>query len=180
VSCPLRGYIVSFVVFHERGFSVSAGRFIRVVLHEYELQLQHLNPNSVQQMVVFEVLCEGYLGIGAHWDLFKYFFMFACLKDGPLPATISCANLRMKQDGGEKYIPFSLMSFNNDWHKGWFYLRNDPEHTMSKFTGVSITQALRSWSDGPPKTEQEKVLKEHWAALARLHHAGVDLAAVIG
>jgi hypothetical protein len=51
-------------------------------------------------MVVFEVLWEGYLGIGAHWDLFKYFFMFACLKDDPLPATISCANLRMKQDGG--------------------------------------------------------------------------------
>jgi hypothetical protein len=72
------------------------------------------------------------------------------------------------------------MSFNNDWHKGSFYLRNDPEHTMSKFTGVSITQALISWSDGPPKTEQEKVLKEHWAALARLRHAGVDLAAVIG
>jgi hypothetical protein len=100
VSRPLRGYVISFVVFHERGFSVSAGRFIWVVLHEYELQLQHLNPNSVQQMVVFEVLWEGYLGIGAHWDLFKYFFMFACLKDDPLPATISCANLRMKQDGG--------------------------------------------------------------------------------
>jgi hypothetical protein len=39
--------VVSFVSFHERGFSVLAGRFIRWVLFEYGLQLQHLNPNSI-------------------------------------------------------------------------------------------------------------------------------------
>jgi hypothetical protein len=61
-----KGYVVSFVAFHERGFSVPAGWFIRAVLYEYELQLQHLNPNSVQQMTTFEALCEGYLGISAH------------------------------------------------------------------------------------------------------------------
>jgi hypothetical protein len=59
-------------------------------------QLQHLNPNNIQQMAAFEALCEGYLEICAHWHLFKYFFMFACLKDDPLPATIGCTNLQMK------------------------------------------------------------------------------------
>jgi hypothetical protein len=54
-----KGYVVSFVAFHERGFSVPAGRFIRGVLFEYGLQLQHLNPNSIQQMVAFEAMCEG-------------------------------------------------------------------------------------------------------------------------
>jgi hypothetical protein len=34
-------------------------------------------------MVVFEVMCDGYLGISAHWHLFRDFFMFTCLKDGP-------------------------------------------------------------------------------------------------
>jgi hypothetical protein len=42
-----KGYGVSFVTFHERGFSVPTGRFIRAVLFEYELQLYHLNPNSI-------------------------------------------------------------------------------------------------------------------------------------
>jgi hypothetical protein len=51
--------MVSFVVFHERGFYVPAGRFIRGVLFEYGLQLQHLNPNSIQQMATLEVMCEG-------------------------------------------------------------------------------------------------------------------------
>jgi hypothetical protein len=45
---PPSGYVVSFVDFHERGFSVPAGRFIRGVLFTYGLQFQHLNPNSIQ------------------------------------------------------------------------------------------------------------------------------------
>jgi hypothetical protein len=36
---PLRGYVVSFVAFHEHGFSILAGRFVRAVLYEYGLQL---------------------------------------------------------------------------------------------------------------------------------------------
>jgi hypothetical protein len=47
VSCPPKRFVVSFVAFHERGFSVPTGRFIRGVLFEYGLQLQHLNPNSI-------------------------------------------------------------------------------------------------------------------------------------
>ena len=62
---PPAGYVVSFVAFHERGFSVPAGRFIRAMLFQYGLQLQHLNPNGIQQMASFEALCEGYLGVEA-------------------------------------------------------------------------------------------------------------------
>jgi hypothetical protein len=96
VSCPPKGFVVSFVAFHERGFSVPVGRFIHGVLFGYGLQLQHLNSNSIQQMAAFEAMCEGYLGINAHWHLFRYFFKFVCLKDGSRAATIGCANLWMK------------------------------------------------------------------------------------
>jgi hypothetical protein len=91
---PPSGHVVSFVAFHERGFSVPADRFIRGVLFAYKLQLQHLNPNNIQQMAAFEAMCEGYLSIGTHWNLFQYFFRFTCLRDGSRAATISCANLR--------------------------------------------------------------------------------------
>jgi hypothetical protein len=64
------------MTFHELGFSITADRFIRGVLFAYGLQLQHLNLNSIQQMAAFEVMCEGYLGMGAHWNLFQYFFRF--------------------------------------------------------------------------------------------------------
>ena len=48
-------------------------------------------------MASFEALCEGYLGVEAQWNLFRYFFKFTCLKDGRHPATIGCAALRTKQ-----------------------------------------------------------------------------------
>jgi hypothetical protein len=84
------------MAFHERGFSAPAGRFIRVVLFAHGLQLQHLNPNIIQQMAAFEAMCEGYLSIGAHWHLFQYFFRFTCLRDGSHVVTIGCANLQTK------------------------------------------------------------------------------------
>jgi hypothetical protein len=138
---PPTGYVVSFVVFHERGFSVPAGRFIRGVLFAYGLQLQHLNPNSIQQMAAFEAMCEGYLGIGAHWHLFHYFFRFSYLRDGSRAAMIGCANLRTKQGCGDDYIPVMLTSSESGWHKGWFYLRNDPEFTLPSYTGCSIVKS---------------------------------------
>jgi hypothetical protein len=156
------------MVFHEHSFSVPAGRFIRGVLFVYRLQLQHLNLNSIQQMAAFEAMCEGYIGIGTHWHLFQYFFRFTCLRDGSRATTISCANLRMKQGCGDDYIPVMLTSSNNGWHKGWFYLRNDPEFALPSYTGCSIAKSERNWEDGPTKKEQEKMLKLHWAVLGRL------------
>jgi hypothetical protein len=73
-------------------------------------------------MAAFEVMCDGYLGMGAHWNLFQYFFRFTSLGDGSRSATAGCANLRTKQGRGNDYIPVSLTSSNNGWHKGWFYL----------------------------------------------------------
>jgi hypothetical protein len=59
-------------------------------------------------------------------------------------------------------------------------LRNDPEFTLSAFTGISIRQSRSNWTHGSPQVEQEKVIKEHWAVLGRLRGAGVTLATVIG
>jgi hypothetical protein len=90
-------------------------------------------------MAAFEAMCEGYLGISAHLHLFRYFFKIVCLKEGSRAATISCANLRMKQGRGDDYILVSLTISNSGWHKGWFYLRNDPEFALPVFTGNSIS-----------------------------------------
>jgi hypothetical protein len=85
----------------------------------------------------------------------------------------------MKQGRVDMYIPFTLMSSNSGWHKGWFYLKNDPDHVLSEFTISSISQAPGHWSDGPPTIELEKLMKEHWAVLTWLLDVEVDLAAII-
>ena len=47
------GYVVSFAIFHERGFAVPTHRFLRGLLDYYEVELQHLTPNGVQHMAAF-------------------------------------------------------------------------------------------------------------------------------
>jgi hypothetical protein len=131
-------------------------------------------------MAAFEAMCEGFLDIGARWYLFQYFFRFTCLRDGSRAATIDCTNLRTKQGRGDDYIPVTLTSSNSSWHRGWFYLKNDPEHALPSYTGCSIAKSQRNWADGPAKKEQEKTLKPHWVVLGRLRNIGITLAEVVG
>jgi hypothetical protein len=86
----------------------------------------------------------------------------------------------MKQGRNDDYIPSSLTSSNNGWHRGWFYLRNDPEYALPAYTGCSIAKSQRNWVDGPTKTEQEKMLKSHWTVLGRHRYARITLAEVVG
>ena len=71
---PLDGYVVSFAHFHEHGFTTPTHRFLRGLLHYYKIEVQHLNPNGIQHMAAFVALCEGFLGISPHFDLWRYFF----------------------------------------------------------------------------------------------------------
>ena len=65
---------MSFVSFHERGFGVPASRFMRAILHVYRVELHNLSPNFISQTAIFAAVCEGYLGIDPHWDLWTHFF----------------------------------------------------------------------------------------------------------
>jgi hypothetical protein len=71
---PLLGYVLSFVSFHERGFGVPASRFMRAILHFYGVELHNLSPNSIAQAAIFAAVCEGFLGIDTHWDLWTHLF----------------------------------------------------------------------------------------------------------
>jgi len=61
---------VSFVDFHECGFVILASDFFHGFLREYGIQLQHLPPNVVLQLVGFVVVCEAFLGTEPNEDLF--------------------------------------------------------------------------------------------------------------
>jgi hypothetical protein len=71
---PSPWYVLSFVSFHERGFEVPASHFMRALLHYYGVELHNLNPNSIVQAAIFAAVCEGFLGIDPHWDLWTHLF----------------------------------------------------------------------------------------------------------
>jgi hypothetical protein len=62
--------IMSFLAFHERGLGYLAHPFLLDLLNQWEVELQHLNPNGVLHIAGFITLCEGYVGIDPHMNLF--------------------------------------------------------------------------------------------------------------
>lgn len=72
--CPRKGYVVSFLAFHERGFGMPPSRFMRSLPYYYGVDFHNFAPNSLSQEAIFAVVCEGYLGIPPHWELWLHLF----------------------------------------------------------------------------------------------------------
>ena len=47
---------------------------MRVLLHHYGVELHHFSPNAISAAVIFAAVCEGYLGVMPHWDLWLHLF----------------------------------------------------------------------------------------------------------
>jgi hypothetical protein len=60
---PPRGYVVSFVRFHERGFTTPTSRFMQALCHHYGVELHNFAPNAISQAATSVGVCEGFLGI---------------------------------------------------------------------------------------------------------------------
>jgi hypothetical protein len=76
IPTPNTNEIVGFTSFFQHGFGLPAYDFLRGLLNHYQIELVHLNPNSILQISVFVHLCEAYLGIQPNFPLFKnYFFL---------------------------------------------------------------------------------------------------------
>jgi hypothetical protein len=65
---------VIYVPFLIRGLALPVSPFFRGLLDFYNLNLTHLNPNSILHISIFVHLCEAYLGILPHFRLWKYLY----------------------------------------------------------------------------------------------------------
>ena len=62
--------IVLFTSFFERGLSVLTSDFLWGLLFHWGIQLHHVTPNFILHISIFVHLCELFLGIKPHFDLF--------------------------------------------------------------------------------------------------------------
>jgi len=115
-----KGYVVSFARFHERGFATPAHKFLRGLLDYYMVELQHLTPNVVQHIAAFVALCEGFLGISPHFDLWRHFFAVTILKKREkkqeLNVLMGCASIQVRNNWVSEYPPMRLSTSNKGWH----------------------------------------------------------------
>jgi hypothetical protein len=128
---PPFGYVVSFIRFHKRGFTVPASRFMRALCYHYSVELHNFAPNVILQAATFVGVCEGFLGIPVNWDLWVHLFRAELhTLATPEPKTRRAVRaggmtISLRNTRGELHIPCTMTSNNAEWERGWFYLRND-------------------------------------------------------
>jgi hypothetical protein len=180
---PLPGYVVSFIPFHERGFGVPASRFMRALLHYYGVELLNFNPNSIAQAAIFAAVCEGFLGIDPHWDLWLHLFtaeFFAATTEAKkvrMAVRAGGCTLQLRLGRAQQYIPASLASSNKGWQNRWFYLRND-DGRLPPFSQRVVTAAGVNWHWGATREKQEK-LQPILQALQKLRDGGLTATGVV-
>jgi hypothetical protein len=145
---PPYGYVVSFIRFHECGFTATASRFMRALCYHYGVGLHNFAPNAISQAATFVSVCEGFLGIPVNWDLWIHLFraelhMLPTSEPRTHRATRAGGmSLAVRTQRMEEYIPSRMTTNNADWERGWFYLRNAEP-------GLPPTLA-RCFGRGPP------------------------------
>ena len=78
---------MSSLTFHECGLGYPAHWFLRGLLNEWDLELQHLNPTGVLHIAGFITVYEAFLGMEPHVDLFRWIFTGRALSKGKPPRT---------------------------------------------------------------------------------------------
>jgi len=113
---PPPGYVVSFLSFLDRGIGTPAGRLIWAILHYYGVELHNLNPNSVMQAAIFATVCEAFLGVLAHWNLWLHLFKVDIPTryegEEKIPLRVGGCTLQLRQARSHQYI-WSVMPTSN-------------------------------------------------------------------
>lgn len=132
--------------------------------------MQHLNPNGIQHLAAFVALCEGYLGIGPHFDLWKYFFVVTLQRtkgksgrpDRHWP--MGCVGIHLRNNWvGRIYVPQV-----GDIQQGMAFvvvLSQELHHRpLPVYTGGEVLEARSEWKRGVPEDDLKNI-ENHLAAI---------------
>jgi hypothetical protein len=181
---PLYGYVVSFVRFHERSFTVPASRFVRALCYHYGVELHNFTPNAISQAATFVGVCEGFLGIPVNWDLWVHLFraeLHTLATSETRTRSAARADglaLAVRSTRREEYIPCTMTTNNADWERGWFYLRN-AEPGLPPYTGKVLRERAASWYHGVSPPSHQARLDSLVAALKRLADRGLTAGCIL-
>jgi hypothetical protein len=132
--------IVTFYHFAERGLALPSCPFFRVLLYYYGLELHHLNPNSICHISIFIHLCEAFLGIEPHWDLFRFLFRVKPQPTTKNPSVVGDAGIQLRQQASDKYLSYKFSSNISGWKNHWFYVKNHAPHLPEKMNNPPVVR----------------------------------------
>ena len=93
--------------------------FLRGLLNKWGLELLHLNPTGVLHIAGFFTVCEAFLGMERHMDLFRLFFSGRAMADWSsteIAPVGGFALQRKPRAGGGSYPAYTPCDSNRGWH----------------------------------------------------------------
>ena len=134
--------------------------------------------------MAFVALCEGYLRIKPHFELWKYFFTVELQKKKErkkpdLAVLMGCASIHLRGNQSSEYMYITLLKSSKGWNKLWFYLRNAAAAPLPIFTGRLSEEAPDVWRYGPVAKERKR-LDDLLKAIMTLKGHGLHGTGVVG
>ncbi|KAM0839717.1 hypothetical protein ACQ4PT_060139 [Festuca glaucescens] len=164
---PDDGWRVMFTAFIFRGLSLPAHEFLRGLLFVYGVQLHQLTPNSILHIACFITLCECFLGIHPHWDLWTHLFFLRQNAMKTAVHDVGGAIVSVRPEA--KYFNLKMAESVQNWRKKWFYIKDEKvgeqNFGFAPFNPMKEVKKLKSWDQTLTETE----LKETEPLMARIH-----------
>jgi hypothetical protein len=143
---------VVYVPFLIRGLALPISTFFRSLLNFYNLNLTHLNPNSILQISIFVHLCEAYLGILPHFGLWKYLYHCRPGMAGGQHQLMGGASLEMRRGRKTEYLDIPLKDSIKGWCLEWFIVENHGK-SLPPRSGRHLDVRSPSWIESPTALE---------------------------
>ena len=93
------GEVVAFTSYLERGLGFLVLLSFLGSCAYYRIQLHHLTPNSFVHMSIFVHLCEAFMGIEPHFELFRYLFHLKPQPNSTRLDVVGGVGIQLRQDG---------------------------------------------------------------------------------
>ena len=134
-------------------------------------------------MSAFVALCEGFLGIDPHFDLWQHFFTVNPSKKRvgkqELSVPMGYASIHLHNNRVNEYPSMRLSTSNKGWHSLWFYVKDDIATPLPVFSERIIEEVPRPWNWGVLDKDKKKI-KDHLTTLQILKERGVKGSGIIG
>jgi hypothetical protein len=94
-----------------------------------------LNPSGILHIAAFVTLCESYIGIEPHFDLWNYFFHVRLRPSSDMEAVVwgSVDIFVWSRSGVNPYFCFPMSNPPSGWWKVCIFLRNDADMPLTIF-----------------------------------------------
>jgi hypothetical protein len=135
--------------FFQSGFGLPTCEFLYSLLHHYEIELDHLNPNSILEIAVFVHLCETFLGVPPNFALFKSYFLLNYQPSTDKRKVIS--DVRLQMHPRSRFLDLPMKISLKGSHKSCFYCENH-EPSLPPFIG-RLFEFSGTWSKEPTPVE---------------------------